>query len=216
MKHYIVYKITNKIDNKIYIGTHITSNLDDEYMGSGKYLKKAQSKHGLDNFSREVLFIFDNKEDMYAKEAELVTEEFLAETNTYNLRIGGKGSWEVARKALLLKKKSDPNFSRKLALNASRKHLDKLKNDPEYYEKFVECVKKGLKTYLENNNHNWVGRKHSEESKQKMSKSTKKMFGNNNHRYGKIWITNDSECKMIDKNDNIPNGWRKGRITKLE
>ena len=39
MKHYIIYKITNTFNNKIYIGKHITEDLNDGYMGSGKIIK---------------------------------------------------------------------------------------------------------------------------------------------------------------------------------
>ena len=38
---YTVYKITNKINGKYYIGKHQTKDLNDGYMGSGKLLKRA-------------------------------------------------------------------------------------------------------------------------------------------------------------------------------
>lgn len=92
--YYTIYKITNTINGKIYIGQHRTKNLDDGYMGSGKYLLNAQDKHGIDKFTKEILFVFDTPEEMYAKEAELVNEEFLTEENTYNLKVGGFGGWD--------------------------------------------------------------------------------------------------------------------------
>lgn len=72
---------------------HQTNDIDDGYMGSGKLLRRAIEKYGPDNFNKEILFIFDNEEDMKTKEAELVNEEFVGRSDTYNICEGGKGGW---------------------------------------------------------------------------------------------------------------------------
>jgi len=87
--HYTVYKTTNLINGKIYIGIHCTNNLDDGYFGSGVLIKQSIEKHGKENFKREILFDFDNEKDMMNKEEELVTEEFVKKNKTYNLARGG-------------------------------------------------------------------------------------------------------------------------------
>ena len=56
---YIVYEITNKVNGKIYVGVHKTENLNDGYMGSGKNIKDAIKKYGIDNFDKKYLSIFD-------------------------------------------------------------------------------------------------------------------------------------------------------------
>lgn len=45
--HYLVYKITNKLNGMIYIGKHQTRNMMDAYMGSGTYLRRALAKYGV-------------------------------------------------------------------------------------------------------------------------------------------------------------------------
>lgn len=90
--HYIIYKITNKINGKIYIGAHATLDLDDGYMGSGVNITKSIKKHGVANFSKEILWNFETSLEMYAKEAEIVNEEFVLRYDTYNAALGGKGN----------------------------------------------------------------------------------------------------------------------------
>lgn len=53
-KCYIIYKTTNLINGKIYVGQHNTS-ADDGYLGSGTLLLSAVDLFGNDNFIRESL-----------------------------------------------------------------------------------------------------------------------------------------------------------------
>ena len=85
--YFTVYKITNNINGKFYIGKHQTTDLNDGYMGSGKLLLQAISKYGKENFTKEILFIFETEEEMNTKEKELV----VINEKSYNLCDGGNG-----------------------------------------------------------------------------------------------------------------------------
>lgn len=87
--HYVIYKITNLLNGMIYIGQHTTTNIDDDYMGSGKYIVRAIKKHGVENFKKEILFECSSQEELNAKERELVNDEFVKREDTYNLVMGG-------------------------------------------------------------------------------------------------------------------------------
>jgi|APGre2960657423_1045063.scaffolds.fasta_scaffold96747_2 hypothetical protein len=95
--YYIIYKTINQIDNKYYIGAHTTMNINDGYIGSGKYLKRAIKKYGIENFKRQILFQFDNSMDMYNKEKELINEQVVKDQNSYNIKIGGEGGFDHLR-----------------------------------------------------------------------------------------------------------------------
>ena len=92
-KYHIIYQTTNLINNKIYIGAHSTDNLDDEYYGSGTNLQRAIEKYGIDSFKRDILHIFENPTDMFAKEKELITVEFIKRDDVYNIVEGGYGGF---------------------------------------------------------------------------------------------------------------------------
>ena len=73
----------------IYVGCHVTTNIYDNYMGSGVRITKDIKKFGRENFTKEILFEFDNEKDMLDKEKEIVNEEFILKKNTYNVITGG-------------------------------------------------------------------------------------------------------------------------------
>ncbi|UYM28897.1 homing endonuclease [Serratia phage vB_SspM_LC53] len=91
MIKYTVYKTTNLINGKIYIGVHKQTRSKDWYIGSGKAFKSALKKYGRESFSKEVLFEYSNPKEAYDKEAELVNSDFVSDPDTYNLVPGGIG-----------------------------------------------------------------------------------------------------------------------------
>lgn len=90
---YTVYKVTNLVNGKIYVGLHVTKDLDDDYLGSGKQIQAAVKKYGRNNFKREYIKICETPEEMYNLEAEIVNEDFVKSPATYNMKTGGTGSW---------------------------------------------------------------------------------------------------------------------------
>lgn len=217
-KKYTIYKITNIINNKIYIGKHITENIYDDYMGSGKLLKRSIKKNGLRNFLKEILFVFDNEEEMNNKEKELVNENFISREDTYNICIGGSGGFSYINKNITPEKKQ--------IYKASQIHHNKIQNDIEYYEKWkknttianknldkIKKISSTLKKLYKTKGGSFKGLTHSDLTKTKMSESKKiTSKGIRNSQYGKFWITNGIENKSI--RGEIPIGWYKGRILK--
>lgn len=92
--YYTIYKTTNLINGKIYIGYHSTKNPNDDYLGSGKLLNQAIEKNGADKFIKQVLYTFTSKEEALQKERELVNEDFINRKDTYNIKLGGEGGWD--------------------------------------------------------------------------------------------------------------------------
>ena len=69
---YVTYKITCKTTGKFYIGSHKTNNLNDGYMGSGRFIKESIQIYGKENHTKEILAIFDNRKESIALEHFLV------------------------------------------------------------------------------------------------------------------------------------------------
>jgi len=90
--YHIVYKTTNSINNKFYIGVHSTLNPDDSYLGSGYLIKKAIKKHGRNNFVKEIICMGFSKEDAFFLERLILREQRIKNKKLlYNLAEGGEG-----------------------------------------------------------------------------------------------------------------------------
>lgn len=91
---YYVYKITNKSNEKVYIGKRCHKIPEkDHYMGSGSQIKSAIKKYGKENFKKEILQIFNTNDEAAAFESSLVTKEFVESSLSYNMHEGGHGGF---------------------------------------------------------------------------------------------------------------------------
>ena len=90
-----VYKTTNLVNGKMYIGKHRSDSFDPNYYGSGFLLWRSIRKYGIENFKVEVIKYFDSEDEAYTYEYELI-EKLNAVTNPnyYNMVPGGKGHIE--------------------------------------------------------------------------------------------------------------------------
>lgn len=206
---YTVYKTTNLLNGKIYIGSHKTKDLDDNYLGSGKYLKRAIKKYGLQNFRKEILYVFESSEEMFSKERELV----VIGPETYNLKEGGSGGFDYINQVSGNGNKS-PNRNK---LNERQKRSATLL-------KFYAANPGILKTPEQRMRAKaagaigtaiWTGSHHSEDAKKAIgAANSKHQKGSGNSMYGMMWITNGVLSTRIGKTDLIPEGFRKGRVQK--
>ena len=89
LKSMVVYKTTNLITGKIYVGQCVDNR--DSYLGSGKWLKRSIKKYGKQNFKKEILETCNSIEELNEREAYWIS--VLNSTNPkigYNILEGGK------------------------------------------------------------------------------------------------------------------------------
>ena len=88
-----IYKITNTVTNKSYIGQRKCSHnfRDVNYFGSGKILKASIKKHGKQNFIKEIIEFLDNQKELDQKESFYIEKCNTLYPNGYNISETAKG-----------------------------------------------------------------------------------------------------------------------------
>lgn len=214
-KHYLVYKTTCLLNGKIYIGQHQTYDPNDNYLGSGRELKHDIREFGEENFKREILFDFDTFDEMNDKEKELVTEEFVAREDTYNLCVGGQNDgWKY-----IIDNGLNNNANNCSLGGQSFSRL--LKTNSEFRKRWSEKAFSALrKTRIEHpelfNVKPFLGKHHTAETKVKMSAKAHLRTGDKNSSFGTVWIYNESieQNKKVKKEQVetfLNQGWKLGR-----
>jgi len=209
-RYHFIYKTTNLLSGRYYIGMHSTNNLDDGYLGSGTLLRRSINKHGKENFKIEILEFLNSREELAAREKEIVSLQEIAKKECMNLKVGGDGGFS----------REWSDRGREMA-NIAKALL--LQTDSEFKEKYYEAIRQGQKRAKErgvkfsniSEHYSWVGKKHKAETIERMKNVRIERNlgkGTSNSQYGTRWITNEVENKKIHKGDSIPEGWRLGRV----
>lgn len=201
----------------MYIGCHKTLNPEDDYIGSGTILKRAIKKYGIENFKKEVLFVFDTPEEMFVKEMEIVDKLFIESENTYNLLIGGRGGFGYINSTgkNLYDGIGDGTHGKQNLLNGYQ--LKKMLTKQKRWDDWKNKVSLSVKKIFSEKGHPWLGRKHKESSKKKIGKKLSVVQrGKNNSQYGTCWIYLDKEkinkrIKKEELKNYLETGWYKGR-----
>ena len=155
---HIVYKTTNLINGKFYVGYHQTKKLKDDYLGSGIILSRSVRKYGKENFIRETLFEFETREEAYAKEKEIVEIYLNKDPLCMNIRPGGNGNRVTETGALRISK-----------ANTGRSMSEENKQKVSSFHKGKKLSKEHIERLREVN----TGRKFSEETKAKIGLKSK-------------------------------------------
>ena len=230
---YYIYLIVNKVNGKTYVGQRKSSKLChlDSYMGSGKRLRLAKQKYGIENFEKFLIQYCYSKEETGKAEKFWIAEYRSRGKAEYNIADGGQGggfkghyhSEETRQKISNALKEAFKSEEVKQKLSKSRKgkrfseeHKAAIGNalrGKSKSEEHRQHCKEAQQKYFETHEGTFKGKHHSEESKEKnrlahLGKPSwnkgLKLGSNGTHWY------NNGEINVKAKE--CPEGFVKGRL----
>lgn len=195
--YYIVYKTTNLINNKFYVGIHKQKEKEfDGYYGSGLLLNRAIEKYGIDNFKRETLFECNSWDECRKIEKEIVNTELCINEMCYNISIGGSGGNTICGYTTEKKKEiAEKRNNTRIKNGTNAIPLEKL---PIYQENM-------RKIRIQPDN---KGRVHTDQSRKNMAEA--------NHMRNSKFITNGIDNKILYEGEIMPEGFYYGRTLSEE
>ena len=196
MSSHYVYAIVNRINLKLYFGSHSWegTGVDKNYYGSGTAIKRAVRKYGKDNFIVYPIKFYDTVEECRQAEEELLTKYNIASNpycyNIKNAAIGWTSEDMTGEK--------NPMYGR-----TGEKHPTYGKHCTEEHRKNLSQALKGRTLSDETRkklSQACKGRTHTEEHRKKISQALK---GENNPFYGKTH-TEETRNKMSQAHGGKP------------
>ena len=197
----IIYLTTNLINGKKYIGKDQNNNPD--YLGSGKLLRQAMKKYGIENFQKEILEECNDLDQLDIREAYWIDiYNAVNSKEYYNLKPGGTGGYPGNE-----------------AIDTIRNTVKNLWQDPsstynsaEYRDKLKGRIpwNKGRRDLPPAWN---KGKAFSDESKKKMSEASKGQIPWNK---GKTGVYSNDTIKKMSESSKGQIPWNKGKALSEE
>lgn len=200
---YYIYLIVNKVNGKTYVGQRKSSKEChlDNYMGSGKLLKKAKQKYGIENFEKFLIQYCYSKEETDKAEKFWIAEYRSRGKAEYNIADGGhcSPSFKGHHHSEVSKRKISESCKGAFKSEVVRQKLsESLKG-----KRFSEEHKQNLSESLKGKN---KGKHRTDEQRRRMSEAEK---GENNPFYGKHH-SDESKRKISESKKGTPS-WNKGK-----
>lgn len=205
-----VYKTTNIINGKMYIGQHKSEKFDESYKGSGVILTKALEKYGKSNFKTQIIECCETAEELDDREVYWIARYNASESETfYNVASGCNGSHEYSTSEITRQRLSEAQTGKRVINKNGRvTYVDSDLLD-QYLaegwslgynyteEQMKERIAKFKQTHYSSDTSDW---------RQKISDSLK----------SKRWVNdgiNDYSIHVSELEDYLANGYSQGRCT---
>lgn len=164
-----IYKTTNNVNGKIYVGKKESPIFDQSYYGSGKILKSVISKYGVGSLTTEVIEFCETREILNQRERFWIKSFDCFTPKGYNISEGG-------------------DWGDVLTHHPEREQIiEKIRNSISVLsktEKYKKSVSKGVRRFMDSLTEEerkekfstFSGKKHTDEYKKKMSDFHKNRF----------------------------------------
>lgn len=169
-KFHFIYKTTCLDTGFYYYGMHSTDDLDDGYLGGGKRLRYSIRKYGKENHKIERLEFFSSREELAKREEEIVNENEISKKECMNIIVGGEAF-------------STNEIHTKISSMGGKSTKSKIDSDLNFAKSFSQKSSETMKKLHKEGKikiPDWAGRKHSKETKLRISKTVKEKKRKNN------------------------------------
>ena len=174
-----IYLTKNLINGKGYVGQHVSNNEVDDYLGSGILLEKAIRKHGKANFVNGVIEFCKSEKELNEREEYWILKLNTLNPTGYNISASGYGNGTRG---------VEPWNKGKTGI---------------YSEETIQKMIKPLKEHWSK------GHPRSEECKRKIGEANKSLIGEKNGMYGRKHSTESRKKMSENMKGRIP--WNKGK-----